>query len=324
MYCQHCGHELENDSKFCANCGKKLLQEENEVKNTTDFGQDSNVEKKEESSISNKPKESFFTISKTLYCTNCGSNMGNGKVCPNCNYKRNNGINNYCAYCAESIEDQKCSYSGVAVKTNIVEKLLRFISLFLIYFSFVGVFVKLIDGESLSAVVMGAIAILSLVFVVSKRQIYKLKAFLISKKIKEMWSLVAYVLVIILTIVGINFAQTEKAGLSGDDLAAYNLLTEVSYEFKNPTSVRLVSGKVFYDEEEAEWCGWFAISATNGFGARTVGYYFVGYLDGEIFALDLEENGSSTSIGHAKTRDELDVDSINKALDKKWGTTSNS
>ncbi len=106
--------------------------------------------------------------------------------------------------------------------------------------------------------------------------------------------------------------------LKGDDLAAYELITEVSYEFKNPSSLRLISGTVHYDEEDKEYSGWFAISATNGFGATTVGYYFVSYLDGEIYALDLEEYGTSSSISYAKERDELDVDKINKEIEKYW------
>lgn len=118
---------------------------------------------------------------------------------------------------------------------------------------------------------------------------------------------------------GVCFFSSSKNKLTGYNLAAYELISEVSYEFKNPSSVRVLSGCVWYDEDDKEYSGWFALSATNGWGARTTGYYFVGYLDGKIYALDLEEYGTSSSISYAKTRDQLDVDSINKALNEQWG-----
>ncbi len=107
--------------------------------------------------------------------------------------------------------------------------------------------------------------------------------------------------------------------LKGDNLAAYELITEVSYMFKNPSSVRLISGTVSYDEKDEEYSGWFAIIEENEFGATTVGHYRVGYhSDGKIFALDLEKYGSSSSMASAKKKEELDVDKINKEIDKYW------
>ena len=199
------------------------------------------------------------------------------------------------------------------------KKLLRFISIFLIYFTFLGVLTKIFDGDYLSAIVMGAISLFCNIFIIPTQQIYKLKSILSAKNIKQASIYFVYIIVIISLILGINFARKNDIGLSGDNLEAYNLITEVSYEFKNPSSVRIVSGKVFYSEEDAEWCGWFALSATNSYGATTVGYYFVGYLDGEIFALDLEDNDTgSTSIKYAKTQGELNINKINNALNKKW------
>lgn len=331
MYCKYCGHEVEKDSRFCLSCGKMIAEEVNDNENCENnnfvvtaeaLSFEEKVEENKDLSSKNK-LEPFYKISKLSYCTNCGTTMGNGKICPNCNYKKNNGIHKFCSFCGASVEEDKCSNSKVAIKTSFIEKFLRFISLFLIYFSLVDVFVHIFDGNFLSAFIIAAISSSCKIFLLSKRQIYKLKAFLISKNIKQLWICLVYILTIILVIVGISATSSKTENLSGDDLAAYNLISEVSYEFKNPSSVRLISGEVFYDDENAEWCGWFAISATNGFGARTVGYYFVGYLDGEIFALDLEEYGSSSSIRNAKTKDELNIEKINSALDKKWGTSFN-
>lgn len=145
--------------------------------------------------------------------------------------------------------------------------------------------------------------------------IEKIKRLSTKKKLLSGLCIIAGLLIIF----GVCFFSPSKNKLTGYDLAAYELISEVSYEFKNPSSVRILSGYVWYDEDDKEYSGWFALSATNSWGARTTGYYFVGHLDGKIYALDLEEYGSSYSISNAKTRDQLDVDSINKALNEKWG-----
>lgn len=134
------------------------------------------------------------------------------------------------------------------------------------------------------------------------------------KSNKSLW---AAILLIAVVCVGFFLARGNgKERVSEDTRAAYDLILEGSYEFKNPSSVRVYSGHVFYDKEEDEYCGWFYLSATNGFGARTSGYYFIGHLDGVVFALELEDDDSS--VRKAQTEGELDVDWINEQLDEKW------
>lgn len=108
-------------------------------------------------------------------------------------------------------------------------------------------------------------------------------------------------------------------GLTNEDRAAYQLVYEASFEFKDPSSVRIVSGHVEKSEDESEWHGWFRLSATNGFGARTTGYYFLGYLNGEAYALDLEDNDLLTSFTRslADERDTLHIEKINEKLEKR-------
>ena len=158
MYCRYCGHEVENDSRFCLNCGKIINEE------ATSQIDCQNEKTTEEISFSQNKQDPLFRLSKLSYCTNCGSNMGNSKACPSCHHKKNNGIDHYCAFCSAPIENGACSNSNVVVKTNLIEKLLRFISIFLICFSFVGVFVKAIDGDYLSAIIMGGISLLCNLF----------------------------------------------------------------------------------------------------------------------------------------------------------------
>ena len=113
----------------------------------------------------------------------------------------------------------------------------------------------------------------------------------------------------------------DKTRLKGDDRVVYELIYEASFCFKDPSSVRVQSGHFGYDEEEDEYYGWFAISAKNGYGARSTGYYYVGYLDGEIFAADLEDENiysSDLDFRWAKETDNFDADAVNEALAQRW------
>ena len=105
--------------------------------------------------------------------------------------------------------------------------------------------------------------------------------------------------------------------LSGDDLLAYNLIVENSTQFYDPSSVRIVSGCIYYDKEEKSTAGWFVISAKNGFGARkTEEYFMMLYNNGEKYAVKAETIKSTSNL-YYKT-DELNIDKINKKLDNKW------
>lgn len=132
---------------------------------------------------------------------------------------------------------------------------------------------------------------------------------------------IIFVVVIVAVPLYIRFGVNNKneSELSGNNLQAYNLISEASYEFKDPISVRLVAGSVYYNSEKLHWSGWFTISAGNGYGASTVGYYYVSYLNGELFTLDLEEDGDAYSLLLAKERDKLNIGEINKKLAEKWG-----
>lgn len=112
--------------------------------------------------------------------------------------------------------------------------------------------------------------------------------------------------------------EKDSDSLSGTDLATYELVLDVSYQFKNPSSVRVLSGRMFYSDEHMHWSGWLALSAKNSYGARTTGYYFVSYLDGEVFALDLEEYGTSSDLNKAKDSPNFDIDKVNLELGNKW------
>jgi len=101
------------------------------------------------------------------------------------------------------------------------------------------------------------------------------------------------------------FAFSGGTTLKGDDKIAFDLVVNAAYNFKDPSSVRLVSGCLGVDKD----CMFAGISAVNGFGARTTEYYFI-TSDGYI----LEEESPPDSL--YLITDEIDVKKINKALEK--------
>lgn len=95
--------------------------------------------------------------------------------------------------------------------------------------------------------------------------------------------------------------------LTGDDKVAYELLLEAADNFKNPSSVRIVSGSVGVDKD----CLFCGISATNGFGNRTTSYC---YISDEGWILEKEDASS-----FYKSTNDLNVNKINKKLEKTFG-----
>lgn len=59
--------------------------------------------------------------------------------------------------------------------------------------------------------------------------------------------------------------------LSGDDLIAYNFIYDAAMDFKNPASIRIVSGTLSENKDRL-FCG---ISETNYQGARIINCYIV-------------------------------------------------
>ncbi len=329
MFCKHCGQQIADNSKFCSVCGKSLVDPNEstptKLNDPTPFILEESVPTEtpipiqEESTDVQNSIEPFFQLSTLSYCSNCGIPIGKNKSCPNCHFPKKNNVQRFCSYCGSTVKNGACISSHVLIEKSLAEKILKGATLCAFILCSIGFFINLFTGAFLSATILLLFSLPLLLFVTSSRQIYKIKRLLYLKNIKQIWICFIYVLVIVIVLLGIKISTLPSSTtLTGDDLAAYELIVDASYDFKDPSSVRLVSGTVFYDEDDHEYSGWFALSATNGFGARTVGYYFVSYLDGDAFALDLEEYGDSTSIKYAKTQDELNVDQINKALEEKW------
>lgn len=109
---------------------------------------------------------------------------------------------------------------------------------------------------------------------------------------------------ILLIVGGVVISQNT---LFGDDKVAYEMVLDAADYFKNPSSVRLVSGSVGVDKD----CLFAGISATNGLGARSTSYY---YIDGE----GLFEDDDPSSF--YKDTEKLHIKKINRKLEKALGS----
>lgn len=124
----------------------------------------------------------------------------------------------------------------------------------------------------------------------------------ISGKTKK---IIAIALATIILVVG--FVIISQNTLTGDDKVAYEMVLDTANNFKNPSSVRLISGTVGVDKD----CLFAGISATNGWGARSTSYYFI--MSGGII-----EEDDPTSL--YKATDKLNIQKINKKLEKALGS----
>lgn len=143
----------------------------------------------------------------------------------------------------------------------------------------------------------------------------------VSKKPRVLKKFITAIILICLTIGGI-FAYNNI--LWGKDKIAYDLIVEYAPSFKDPSSVRLVSGQAGVDDNNKGF-GFLCLSAKNGFGATTTGFYFLNYLGID----DLEdENEALKSLGISqnndymielcKKRDQLNIKKANRALQREW------
>lgn len=150
------------------------------------------------------------------------------------------------------------------------------------------------------------------------------------KKSKVPVILICIVCLAISVFLGIKYISDNV--LFGMDKCAYELLLEASYQFKNPSSVRIVSGSFEEDlySHGLEWL-FVRISATNGFGASISGYYMIwNDSDGEFHVDDIEEQWelseklgiedelSPLQISYCNVTDQLNINAINRKLDKYW------
>lgn len=188
-YCVNCGSEIIQGTAFCSNCGTKIK---------TDFSVQPQEEKTEDS-----PNKKGF------YCTNCGEHIGTTKKCIKCGTKSVKNAKRHCRYCGDIIDGKKCVFCHTSCKNNIVESILRFFSIVLICISFFGSFIDLITEKHLTTVLIEFIVPLLLcIFVVRKKQIFKIKKIFMQKNIKPLFILLVYVLVCAITIGGIGLSSS--------------------------------------------------------------------------------------------------------------------
>lgn len=215
-YCVNCGSEIIQGTSFCSNCETKIK---------TDFSTQPQEDKTE-----HNPKKKGF------YCTNCGEHIGTTKKCIKCGTKSVKNAKRHCRYCGDVIEKNKCVSCHTPCKNYIAESILRFFSIVLLCISFFGSFIGLITEKPLTTVLIEFIVPLLLcIFVVRKKQIFKIKKLFMQKNIKPLFILLVYVLVGAITIGGIGLSSSinnNKPNEAEQKLIDY-ILENGEYDSKN-------------------------------------------------------------------------------------------
>ena len=101
----------------------------------------------------------------------------------------------------------KCVSCHTSCRNNIVESVLRFFSIILISISFLGALIDLLTGKPLPvALIEFLIPLFLCIFVVRKKQIFKIKRLLIKKNLKPFLTILVYILVGAIVVGGIGLA----------------------------------------------------------------------------------------------------------------------
>lgn len=105
--------------------------------------------------------------------------------------------------------------------------------------------------------------------------------------------------------------------LWGDDKAAYDIMVACADNFKNPASLRLMSGSLSTDKDSM----YVKTCAQNGFGTDTIGYYLFTAEGKALGNNDLVYNNMSKFqwIYDLYTADDLNVDKINRIYARNHG-----
>ena len=138
--------------------------------------------------------------------------------------------------------------------------------------------------------------------------------------------LIGFLLIIVILVSGF-FAYSNI--LWGEDKIAYDLVVEHIYSFKNPSSVKVISGDVT-ELDAGTKHAFLRLSATNGYGGTVAGYYYLA----EDFMIDLEDEDErqlfkllnsdisdkdfEVSIALCRLQERLNITKINRALERKF------
>lgn len=118
--------------------------------------------------------------------------------------------------------------------------------------------------------------------------------------------------VLLFCVIGLPIILSKNSKLTGNDLKAYELIVKYSKDFKDPSSVRVISGYLGKDSY------YFVLSAKNGFGARSTEACMIWTYNGKE-KLDIIDKTSSLYVkGLFEYTTCFDADKVNAALDKKW------
>lgn len=99
--------------------------------------------------------------------------------------------------------------------------------------------------------------------------------------------------------------------LGTEEKYTYDLIIENAGDFKNPKGIEVISGTAGWSDEDEEPYAFVCITSTNGYGAKTAGYYLLG----SSCVYDVSDDSGSVTLCK---RDKLNVGTINRRLALYW------
>ena len=161
-------------------------------------------------------------------------------------------------------------------RQGFVETILRIIAFIFIGFSFCGSLIKLFAGNLLPALICFIIPLLLCIFVMRKKQIFKIKKYLNDKKITSHILILLYVLLSIIIVLSIRCSSLFEVNKEVDlETECKTIATEFAHEklksknFKNPESLQIhdtIFDKAFANDDYYYYKIIVDYSAQNGFG----------------------------------------------------------
>jgi len=146
---------------------------------------------------------------------------------------------------------------------------------------------------------------------------------------KKFLIILGLIVSVFLVILGGALIFKPSMVLFGDNKIVYENVSDAATYFKDPASIHVLSGTVIDNTIEKEIIPelgeliYVKVTATNGFGGRTTGYYSIMRLkeddeDVIIFDLEEEENIDYDEIKLCESEENLNVKIINYALKKNF------
>ena len=168
MFCTNCGVKVNEEVKFCSNCGNPLVQAGSEIKVENLTQEQSSVLSAPTTLQSQNSQMAQSITADEKYCFSCGSVIKKAaEICVKCGVNQNKrssttAIDVYCTSCGKTIKKDAatCPFCGVAQEGSSSKN--KTTAIVLLIFTAVGH--RFYTGKIGTAIIMGLIYFFGLIF----------------------------------------------------------------------------------------------------------------------------------------------------------------